>query len=613
MARKLELLSPARDLATGRAAILAGADAVYIGAPAFGARAAATNSIEDIALLVDFAHQFRARVYVTMNTIVYDNELKSAQDMVWKLFAVGVDALIVQDMAYLKMNLPPIALNASTQCDIRTPQKAKRLADAGFSQLVLPREFGIDEIRECSDAAGVPVEVFVHGALCVSFSGDCHAGYMAMGRSANRGECPQMCRLPYELIDDKGASIAPKRHYLSLRDLCRIDFLKDLADAGASSFKIEGRLKDVRYVTNVTAAYSQALDKIVANSNGEYERSSIGRCSYSFNPDLRRTFNRNYTDYFLTRPTQMASLLTPKWAGMEVGVVTKKYDHRKRCFEARLTQSLSNGDGLGYFNANGQYCGFRLNREAGNVLYPASALEGLKEGSKLYRNSDKAFFDKLDRADGACSRLIPLDITISRVDNAYIQLTARHKSGIEASITINADNQAARSPQEEARKRVLEKTGGTIYFVDSINDELGMSFIPASILTQARRELLDAFTNTAKATYQFDRRKVSAISSDAFANVEPLTYHDNVANKYSRNFYLEHGARINAMAAEVDKPQGDTIVMTTRYCLRRELGACLRKDGAQRIPEPIFLRNESGTYRLQFNCSKCNMHVIKQS
>ncbi|MDE6196977.1 MAG: U32 family peptidase, partial [Muribaculaceae bacterium] len=241
--RPLELLAPARDAAIGRIAILAGADAVYIGAPAFGARAAATNDIESIAGLTAFAHRFRAKVYVTMNTIIYDSEIDQARDMVWQLYAAGVDALIVQDMAYLMMDLPPIALHASTQCDIRTPEKARRLARAGFSQLVLPREFSLSQIAEARQAAGIPVEIFVHGALCVSYSGDCQAGFMAMGRSANRGECPQMCRLPYELTDAAGNAVGPEKHYLSLRDLNRMENLGELADAGASSFKIEGRLK----------------------------------------------------------------------------------------------------------------------------------------------------------------------------------------------------------------------------------------------------------------------------------------------------------------------------------------------------------------------------------
>ncbi len=274
---------------------MAGADAVYIGAPAFGARAAATNSVESIRSLAQLAHRYRARVYVTMNTILYDNELDEASRLVKQLYGAGVDALIVQDMAYLGLDLPPIALHASTQCDIRTPDKASWLAKAGFSQLVLPREYSLAEIKAVADTVDVPVEVFVHGALCVSYSGDCQAGFAAMGRSANRGVCPQMCRLPYELVDADGNAVAPPKHYLSLRDLNRVNDLEALAEAGAASFKIEGRLKDARYVANVTAAYSRALDRIVERSGGKYRRSSAGTSSYGFTPDLDRTFNRGYT------------------------------------------------------------------------------------------------------------------------------------------------------------------------------------------------------------------------------------------------------------------------------------------------------------------------------
>lgn len=369
--RTLELLSPARTAEIGRTAILAGADAVYIGAPAFGARAAATNTVEDIKELTAFAHQYRAKVYVTLNTILYDDELAEAEHLVHQLYSAGVDALIVQDMAYLEMKLPPIALHASTQCDIRTPEKAALLAKAGFSQLVLPREFTLEEIKTTAETAGVPVEVFVHGALCVSFSGDCQAGCVATGRSANRGACPQMCRLPYELIDETGKRVAPPKHYLSLRDLNQMSNLASLVDAGASSFKIEGRLKDARYVANVTAAYSRELNRMIASSGGTLRRSSFGQSDPGFEPDLRRTFNRGYTNYFLNgRQGRRASLDTPKWAGMEIGTVSHPYDSRRGSFMARLSDNVANGDGLGYFDNSGNFNGFRLNRAAGSNSSP---------------------------------------------------------------------------------------------------------------------------------------------------------------------------------------------------------------------------------------------------
>lgn len=620
MIRTLELLSPARDAAVGRVAILAGADAVYIGAPAFGARAAATNSIEDIAALCSFAHRYRARVYVTMNTIVYDDELDAARTMVWQLYAAGVDALIVQDMAYLEMELPPIALHASTQCDIRTVDKARRLADAGFAQLVLPREFTVDEIRAVADAVDVPVEVFVHGALCVSYSGDCQAGFVATGRSANRGACPQMCRLPYRLVDKDGRELAPERHYLSLRDLDRSADLEVLIEAGTRSFKIEGRLKDARYVANVTRAYSERLDRICRESGGHYSRSSYGKSECGFTPDVSRTFNRGYTDYFLLKPREksrepgeMASLDTPKWAGRKVGVVSAPYNPRTRAFKARLDMPLSNGDGLGFFDSKGQYQGFRLNRVDGTTLYPATAVDGLRPGMAIYRNADKAFFDILDRPDASCSRTIGVRFLLDAVDDERISIEAADERGCRVTLIVDSAAQEARTPQADARFRVLEKTGDTIYRVDGVVDDLGSRFVAASVLAAGRRDVLRLLGQAAEATYSYDRRRPVRLAADAFAGVE-FSYHDNIANGLARRFYRAHGAGDMPPAIEVGGTQdacGTVQVMQTRYCLRRELGACLRTLEGHRLPSPLFLRNDSGLYRLDFDCRRCGMNVMK--
>lgn len=608
--RSLELLAPARNAEVGRVAILAGADAVYIGAPAFGARAAAGNSVADIASLCSFAHIFRARVYVTMNTILYDTELAEARDLVWQLYAAGVDALIVQDMAYLKMDLPPIALHASTQCDIRTPEKARWLAQAGFAQLVLPREFTLDEIKACAESAKVPVEVFVHGALCVSYSGDCQAGFVATGRSANRGTCPQMCRLPYELVDTQGREVAPRKHYLSLRDMNQSAMLPQLVAAGASSFKIEGRLKDARYVANVTSTYSRLLDDICQKSEGQYVRTSRGIAVAAFTPDLQRTFNRGYTSYFLTRPMRMASLDTPKWAGQHIGTVKSTYDNHRRSFKASLTQDLANGDGLGYYDEKGIYRGFRLNRVEGNVLFPATPQPDLVPGMKLYRNTDKTFFDILDAKDASCNRTISADIRLNSVDDERIALDIKDERGCSATLVIESAAQEARSPQAEQRRRVLEKTGDTVYRICDIEDNLCDRFVAASVLSQARRELLTLLDNVAAATYVYDRRKPCELPDNAFDGMT-LSYHDNVANHLSRQFYLGHGATIAQEAIEVQKPEGEIRVMQTRYCIRRELGACLREKDAAKLPSPLFLRNESGLYRLDFDCKRCGMNVVK--
>lgn len=612
-ARTLELLAPARDAATGRIAVLAGADAVYIGAPAFGARAAATNSIADIASLAAFAHVYRAKVYVTMNTILYEDELERAREMVWELYRAGVDALIVQDMAYLEMNLPPIALHASTQCDVRTAEKAAWLARAGFSQIVLPREFTLAEIKAARDAAGVPVEVFVHGALCVSYSGDCQAGFAAMKRSANRGECPQMCRLPYEITDDEGKTVAPARHYLSLRDMNQSANLEVLVEAGASSFKIEGRLKDARYVANVTAAYSRRLDEIVAASGGAYVRGSAGRSVCAFTPALDRTFNRGYTSYFVGKPARMASIDTPKWAGRPVAKVTGAYNAARKCFTVKADEALNNGDGLGFFDRKGRYVGFRLNRADGFRLYPASVPEGLEAGMTIYRNSDKAFFDILDAPDAGCRRTIRVDFGLRAIGRDRFVISASDERGCRVDLPVDCELEEARSAQDSRRRDVLGKLGGTVYELGETDDSLGNLFVPVSVLAEARRKVIALLDTNAADTYAFDRRRQGMLGGDVFEGEKPLDYHWNVANSLAERFYRSHRARIGSHAIEVESPRADEVtVMSTRYCIRRELGACLkRKDEAGKLPTPCYLRNESGIYRLDFDCGRCGMKVVK--
>lgn len=611
MTQILELLAPARNVEVARTAIAAGADAIYIGAPAFGARAAASNTIEEIASLTADAHRFGVKIYVTMNTIVYDSELEDARRQVWQLYSAGVDAIIVQDMAYLKMALPPIALHASTQCDIRSVEKARRLAEAGFSQLVLPREFSLEEIKEVKAAVDVPLEVFVHGALCVSYSGDCQAGQVAMGRSANRGVCPQMCRLPYRLTDGEGNDVGAEKHYLSLRDLNQLESLADLAEAGVNSFKIEGRLKDARYVANVVAAYSRRLDQIVASNPDKYSRSSWGKSDAGFTPDLHRTFNRGYSSYFLKGKSRgLVSLDSPKWMGQKIGIVSSEFRASTRSFKAKLSAELANGDGLGYFDSKGKFCGFRLNKVEGDVLYSASDLDGLRPGMELYRNLDKNFADLLDRPNAGCRRTIAVNFALAKVDDKYIRICVEDDYGHKSEVLVESEYAEARSPQFEQREKILRKTGDTIFTVAAVDDQLGAQFVAASILTQGRREALAMLEHDMAATYRFDRRRPNKLSSDAFEGMT-LSYHDNVANRLAEEFYREHGAEIGEHAIEVQSKAGELCVMTTRYCLRRELGACLKEKNANKLPSKLFLRNDSGNYRLDFDCARCNMKVIR--
>lgn len=608
--RKLELLAPARDCEVGRHAIIHGADAVYIGADAFGARVAASNSVDDIAALVDFAHGYDARVYVTVNTLIYDDELRRAEELIRNLYRVGVDALIVQDLGILRMDLPPIALHASTQCDTQTPEKARFLESCGFSQIVLARELSLEQIREIASAVSVPVEAFVHGALCVSYSGDCQASLFATGRSANRGECAQMCRLPYSLTDAAGKRVAPDAHYLSLRDMNRLDRLGDLVDVGVASFKIEGRLKESDYVRNTVAAYSGALDKLVEQSDGRLERLSSGKVELHFHPDVSRSFNRRFTSYFLDgRPTaavRMASLDTPKWIGTEIGKVVSS---NGKSIKVDSKAELHNGDGLGFFDGDGQYCGFRVNRVEGAVIYPASAVS-LSRGTVLYRNRDKQRDDEMSRK--TAERYIGLTAELKRINNDNIALRFTDERGKYAEVRCDCASETSRTPQRDNRRRILSKLGDTIYRLVSLDDSLGDDcFVPASVLTDLRRRTVEALEQTVHATYDYEYRRAESKEIAPYRK-ESLDRHDNVANRLSRRFFDEHNIRVAEPAAEVSLPGRleEQRVMTTRYCLRRELGACLRTKQGGKLPAELYLRAPGVTYRLDFDCANCRMKVV---
>ena len=602
--RRIELLAPARDASVAIEAIKCGADAVYIGADSHGARVAAGNTVEDIAEVVKFAHQYNARVYVTLNTIIYENEIGAVEKLVARLYNAGVDALIVQDMGVLRMNIPPIALHASTQCDTRDARKAIFLEKVGFSQIVLARELSLREINKIYQSVNVPLEVFVHGALCVSYSGDCQASCVAMGRSANRGECAQMCRLPYTLEDGNGKVLLENKHLLSLKDMNRSTYIKDMIEAGVSSFKIEGRLKDVGYVKNTVAYYRQAIDEVIADNPDKYERASAGRSTYNFTPALEKSFNRGFTDYFLRgQPDKVASINTPKSQGEKVGVVKAV---RGKEIIALLDKPLNNGDGLGYFDENGVLTGFRLNKIEGGKLFPATMVN-LKPGTLLYRNKDKAWDDLLI-ADGV-SRTIAVKMVLkTTVDGIVLDLYDERGNNVSLPLTI--EYQEAKSPQEESRRRVLSKTGNTIYRVEEIEDNLGNVFIPASVLTDLRRKALDLLDEVQITRYKTDKRlEEDKLASLPHGNV--LTYHDNVANSLSREFYYEHGATHIELAIEVQgEIKEEMVVMNTRYCLRCEMGCCLKTPNAKKWVGPLYLQSANNRFRLDFDCKECRMKVV---
>lgn len=603
----LELLAPARTADIAISAVRAGADAIYIGPDSHGARRAAANSTDDIRRVVEAAHPYGVKVYATVNTIIYDDELADVERLVWQLYHAGVDALIVQDMGLLRLNLPPIDLHASTQCDIRTPAKARWLHSLGFSRVVPARELSLDELtaihREVPD---VEIEAFIHGALCVSYSGDCRASAMAGGRSANRGECAQICRLPFSLTDASGRVLVADKHLLSLRDLNRSTALLPMTEAGVSSFKIEGRLKDEDYVVNVVAHYSRLLDRIVSESDGRYRRASFGRSRCSFTPDPAKSFNRGFTPYFLTGQAPrsgIAAIHTPKATGAKVGTVT---ECSPRIITARLNTPLANGDGLGYFDASGAFRGFRLNRAEGSKLYPATP-QTIPAGTVLYRNRDSEWDRAL--AGARCTRTVAVDMILSLLPDrrrVSLELTDERGCSATAVIELPAEAQQAVTDQKQPRRNILTKLGDTIYSAGKVVDLIGNYFIPASQLACLRREACAALDSAARATYTYRRRRPEDRSAPLPAGTE-LTYRDNVANRLARELYTDHGATVIAPAVEVERPEGDVIVMNTRYCLRREMGKCLKYPEGRQWPSDLYLVGDRLRLKCDFDCKKCEM------
>ncbi len=600
--RGIELLAPARNLSTGIEAIRHGADAVYIGASAFGARAAAGNSLEDIAQLTAYAHLFHARVYVTLNTILTDEELSEAQKLIEQLYQVGVDALIVQDMALLRLKLPPIDLHASTQMDNCDAAKVKFLEDAGFSQVVLARELSLSEMATIRSRTSCALEAFVHGALCVSYSGRCYASQHCFARSANRGECAQFCRLPFTLIDGNGKAALKEKHLLSLCDMNRSGHLESMLDAGISSFKIEGRLKDETYVKNVTAAYRQALDEIISRRSEDFERTSHGTSTFTFTPNLQKSFNRGFTDYFLRgERSPMHNFATPKSKGEYLGQVTSI---GKRHLETNITAKINAGDGFTYLDTEGKLCGFRANRAEGSNIFPA-IMPRIRVGTALYRNADAAFSKLL--AKPSAERKISIDIELRESPHGFV-LSAKDESGCSTSLHFPFEKSVARSLQEENIRTQLSRLGDTIFSVRKLNITfVSKPFIPSSVLTTWRRDLIEKLICTRRIARPLLLRKPENLQS-TFPR-PTLDYTANVANSQAEIFYESHGANIEEKAFELKEPSG-VALMYTKYCLREALGCCLQKGGGKRLPEPLILRLSDGRdFKLKFDCNNCGMRI----
>ena len=609
MIRPLELLAPAKNLACGIAAIDHGADAVYIGAPRFGARASAGNSVADIARLCDYAHQFQAKVYVTVNTIIYDDELDDTRQLLQQLQQGGVDAVLVQDFSLFTLH-SSLPFHASTQTDNRTAEKVAWLRDLGFTRVVLARELSIDEIRAIHEAVpDVELEVFVHGALCVSYSGQCYASQYCFGRSANRGECAQFCRMQFDLVDADGRVIEHDRYLLSLKDLCQIDNLEALAEAGATSFKIEGRLKDADYVKNVTAAYSERLNQLVRRHPDRYRRASLGHCHYTFTPNLQKTFNRGYTTYFANgRRPDIVSFDTPKAIGEFVGTVK---EIRRDSFNVAGTARFANGDGLCFFDSPSTLHrspstlqGFRVNRVEGNRLFPQHMPEGLRPGLRLYRNSDQEFDRLLSRP--SAERKISITLSLRPTPDGFLL------SSGGVTFSIQSEHQTAEKPQRENIVRQLTKLGNTPYECREVDIPADFNyFIPSSQLAELRRGLVDGMGRMGLMGNVGNLGNTEDAHQTHSAHIAhpphyPHPHLYNIANREAAAFY-----GVGTPSAYELHPTPEAVLMQCRHCLRYALGFCVRHGG--RRPdwhEPLSLRLGDGrTFRLEFDCHNCQMNV----
>lgn len=604
--KEIELLSPAKDLLSGIAAINCGADAVYIGAPKFGARSAAGNSLDDIQKLVRYAHQYWAKVYVTVNTILYDDELDEVQKLIHQLCKADVDAIIIQDMALLEMDLPPIPLFASTQTHNYSVDKIKFLELSGLQRVILARELSLEQIKEIKLNTNVDLEFFIHGALCVCFSGQCYFSFATTGRSANRGECSQVCRMLYSLEDSNGKIIHDAAYLLSLKDLDLSTHLHSLLEAGITSFKIEGRLKDVSYVKNITAYYRQKLDEILSN-NKYYKKASSGKIIYSFIPDPEKTFNRGSSEYFLLEEgKELASFATPKSVGKYLGEVKKVGNDY---FEIEANDFLVNGDGICFYDEKNNFMGMNINRVEKNKII-TKELEGLFPGTKIYRNHDHQFIKELSKDE--TKRKISCEIEVQVVEKT-LTISAVDEDGN----AVSFDNAIELIEPEDAQKAnaVMEnqfkKSGSTIFSVEKILIKSGkVIFLPVSKWNELRRIILELLLEERIKNYpKQNREKVK----NSFPYPEnKLDYAGNVVNEKAKTFYKKHGVETIEDGFEKLDAFGGKILMTTKYCIKEELHMCPFKAEHAEVPEmkePLYLNDGKQKYKLRFNCQKCEMEI----
>jgi 23S rRNA 5-hydroxycytidine C2501 synthase len=602
----IELLAPASNLESGKAAINYGADAVYIGASRFGARAAASNSMADIEAMVQFAHKYRAKVYVTLNTILYDNELAEAENLIHQIYQAGADALIIQDMGILKMNIPPISLHASTQTNNYSTERIRFLDQLGFDRIILARELSIREIQNIRNATRTDLEFFVHGALCVSFSGQCYFSEVTTGRSANRGMCTQACRHPYNLVDGNGKRIILNSHLLSLKDLNLSDHLSELIHAGITSLKIEGRLKDINYIKNVVSHYRQKLDDLF-NAEPEFERSSSGNTEIGFEPDPERSFSRLSSNYFIEgRSENLVNTFSPKSIGKKIGTVEKV---GSGYITLAATETLTNGDGLCFILEN-KLIGFRIEKLVDNKIFIADT-SNLAPGIILYRNLDHEFI-KILEADQSI-RKIAATIRISEEDNTLL-FELFDEDNLSSEYRVQGLPETAKDPGLSERNLVaqLSKSGSSMFTIREVKNNCKSSyFFRISALNEIRRILFERHESLRMAS--FARKEADRKQKTIEFPQKEVDFCENISNEKAVQFYREHGVEKIEKAVEVSSAKENQLLMTLRYCLKYELGYCERFQGAKNTPpEPLYLEDQNRKYLLEFDCKNCIMKIFKE-
>lgn len=600
----LELLAPAKNYEIGRAAIDHGADAVYMGAPSFGARVGATNSLQEIEQMVRYAHQYGAKVYATVNTLLYDEEIEEAVRLIQQLYESGVDALIVQDMGLLECDLPPIAIHASTQTHNIDIERIKFWERIGLERVILARETTLAMMEKIGRETDIALEAFVHGALCVSYSGQCYLSQAINGRSGNRGCCSQPCRSSYNLYNERGEMLRKEEHLLSLKDFNATRHLRSMIGAGITSFKIEGRLKDIGYVKNVTAHYRQQIDAILRSEEG-YRRASIGSIRYYFTPDIEKTFNRSFTEYFLESRGKMATIDTQKSKGKKIGRVAEVGKGRIT-IETDKGIEVSAGDGMCYYDAKGRLQGFNVNRVNGRQIEPNNMPE-IRIGDTIWRNHDTKF-EKLLQGKTA-ERKIEIALMLEETEDGF-RLTAEDEEGITVARSIACVKEEAKDPSKMKIEESLGKLGGTCYYAKKIEDRTTLPyFIPNSRINELRRATIEALTEARIAHHKAQERPYRANAEPYYERA--IDYRGNVINSKAEAFYRRHGVEEIEYGMEKTQQYKGKALMTTKYCIRHEIGACLKGKVEEKYQGGLYLENQGKRYRLIFDCRRCEMKVIE--